>query len=79
MAPTEEEEIKLKDYHGDISELGPAEQFVRALLDIPFAFKRLDAMWYREKFREEVNYIRESYEILEVNFLHCLLFLINRP
>ncbi|KAI3824151.1 hypothetical protein L1987_05600 [Smallanthus sonchifolius] len=41
MAPTKEEEIKLKDYRGDVSELGSAERFLKAILDIPFAFKRI--------------------------------------
>jgi hypothetical protein len=79
MAPTKEEERKLKDYNGDVSKLGPAERFLKALVNIPLAFERFDAMRYRENFREEVSYIRESYETLEVNFLCCLLLLISRP
>jgi len=65
MAPTKEEERKLKDYNGDVSKLGPAERFLKALVNIPLAFERFDAMLYRENFREEVSYIRESYETLE--------------
>jgi len=38
MAPTKEEVIKLREYSGDISKLGSAERFLKALLDIPFAF-----------------------------------------
>jgi hypothetical protein len=56
---------KLKDYNGDVSKLGPAERFLEALVNIPLAFERFDAMRYRENFREEVSYIRESYETLE--------------
>lgn len=65
MSPSKEEEIRLKEYKGDISKLGPAERFLKGLLDIPFAFKRVDAMLYRASFKEEVIYIRKSFETLE--------------
>ncbi|GLJ16200.1 hypothetical protein SUGI_0270920 [Cryptomeria japonica] len=65
MAPSKEEEIRLKEYNGDISKLGPAERFLRALLDIPFAFKRVDGMLYRANFKEEISQIRKSYVTLE--------------
>lgn len=66
MAPTKEEEIKLRDYAGDISKLGSAERFLKAILDIPFAFKRVEAMLYRSNFDTEVKYLRKSFETLEV-------------
>lgn len=66
MEPTREEEARLKDYVGDISKLGPAEQFIKALLDIPFAFKRIDAMRFRATFEEEVVDIEKSLETLEL-------------
>ncbi|CAL5370975.1 unnamed protein product [Camellia sinensis] len=66
MAPTKEEEIKLKDYKGDISKLGSAERFLKTLLDIPFAFKRVEAMLYRANFDTEVKYLRKSFQTLEV-------------
>lgn len=62
---TREEEIKLKDYNGDISKLGPAERFLKAIVDIPFAFKRFDAMLFRATFEEEINFIKKSFTILE--------------
>lgn len=65
MAPTKEEEIKLRDYNGDILKLGSAERFLKAVLDIPFAFKRVDAMLYRTSFDTEVKYLRKSYQTLE--------------
>ncbi|KAL2531788.1 Formin-like protein 6 [Abeliophyllum distichum] len=65
MAPTKEEEIKLKDYSGDSSKLGTAERFLKAILDIPFAFKRVEAMLYRENFTTEVKYLRKSFQTLE--------------
>jgi hypothetical protein len=66
MAPTKEEELKLRDYNGDLSKLGSAERFLKALLDIPFAFRRVDAMLYRANFETEINYLRKSFETLEV-------------
>lgn len=71
MAPTKEEEIKLRDYQGDISKLGSAERFLKAVLDIPFAFKRVEAMLYRANFDTEVKYLRKSFQTLEV---FCLKF-----
>ena len=66
MAPTKEEELKLRDFNGDLSKLGSAERFLKAVLDIPFAFKRVDAMLYRANFETEINYLRKSFETLEV-------------
>ncbi|CAL0313425.1 unnamed protein product [Lupinus luteus] len=66
MAPTKEEEIKLKNYDGDLSKLGSAERFLKTVLDIPFAFKRVEAMLYRANFEAEVNYLRKSFQTLEV-------------
>jgi len=66
MALTKEEEIKLKNYDGDLSRLGSAERFLKAVLDIPLAFKRIEAMLYRANFETEVNYLRKSFQTLEV-------------
>jgi hypothetical protein len=66
MAPTKEEELKLRDYNGDASKLGSAELFLKAVLDIPFAFKRVDAMLYRANFETEISYLMKSFETLEV-------------
>lgn len=65
MAPTKEEEIKLREYSGDVSKLGSAEQFLKTVLDIPFAFKRVEAMLYRANFDTEVKYLRKSFQTLE--------------
>ncbi|KAL5659318.1 hypothetical protein ACJX0J_032481, partial [Zea mays] len=65
MAPTKEEELKLKGYNGDISKLDPAERFLKDVLDVPFAFKRVDAMLYRANFGAEVNYLKKSFGTLE--------------
>lgn len=67
MAPSKEEEIKLKEYKDDSpSKLGPAEKFLKAMLDVPFAFKRVDAMLYIANFDSEVNYLKKSFDTLEV-------------
>ncbi|XP_039045391.1 formin-like protein 1 [Hibiscus syriacus] len=66
MAPTKEEERKLKDYKDDSPvKLGPAEKFLKTVLDIPFAFKRVDAMLYIANFETEVEYLKKSFETLE--------------
>lgn len=65
MAPTKEEEIKLRGYKGDISKLGTAERFLKTILDIPFAFKRVEAMLYRANFDSEIKYLRKTFQTLE--------------
>ncbi|XP_051215132.1 formin-like protein 13 [Lolium perenne] len=65
MAPTKEEELKLKRNSGDLSKIDPAERFLKSVLDVPFAFKRVDAMLYRANFDTEVNYLKKSFGTLE--------------
>lgn len=66
MAPTKEEEHKLKEFKDESPlKLGPAEKFLKALLDIPFAFKRVDAMLYIANFDAEIEYLRRSFETLK--------------
>lgn len=84
MAPTKEEERKIKEFKDESPfKLGPAEKFLRAVLEIPFAFKRVDAMLYIANFDSEVEYLKRSFETLQVNcdpssplslslFLSCL-------
>lgn len=75
MAPTKEEERKLIEYKDDSPvKLGPAERFLKAVLDIPFAFKRVDAMLYIVNFDSEVNYLIKSFQTLEVNMEGFALF-----
>lgn len=68
MAPTKEEERKLKASK-DVSptKFGPAEKFLKAVLDVPFAFKRVDALLYIANFESEIEYLKKSFENLEVN------------
>ncbi|XP_048555628.1 formin-like protein 13 [Triticum urartu] len=65
MAPTKEEELKLKDYSGNLSKIDPAERFLKDILNVPFAFKRVDAMLYRANFDAEVNYLKKSFGTME--------------
>nr|CAB3463557.1 unnamed protein product [Digitaria exilis] len=61
-----EEELKLKYFKDDsLARLCPVEAFVKAMLDVPFAFKRVDAMLYIASFYLEVNQLRLSYATLE--------------
>ncbi|CAA6668764.1 unnamed protein product [Spirodela intermedia] len=65
MAPTTDEELKLRLYAGEISCLGPAERFLKALVDIPFAFKRLDAMLFMGSLQEEISSIKNDFQTIE--------------
>jgi hypothetical protein len=81
MAPTKEEELKLKDYSGDLLKLNPAERFLKDVLDVPFAFKRVDAMLYGVNFDTEMNSSWESFGTLEVKghdifYLHLNLIML---
>lgn len=68
MAPTKEEERKIKEFKDESPfKLGPAEKFLRAVVEIPFAFKRVDAMLYIANFDSEVEYLKRSFETLQVN------------
>lgn len=69
MAPTKEEERKLEEYKDDSpGTLGTAEKFLKAVLDVPYAFKRVDAMLYVSNYDSEVDYLRKSFQTLEVRF-----------
>ncbi|XP_057540334.1 formin-like protein 5 [Amaranthus tricolor] len=65
MAPTPEEELKLRLYNGEISQLGPAERFLKALVDVPFAFRRLKTLLFMGTLQEEATSVKESFIILE--------------
>ncbi|CAO2188302.1 unnamed protein product [Urochloa humidicola] len=64
MKPSEEEEKKLLDYDGDTN-MDPAENFVKALLTIPMAFSRIEAMLYKETFDDEVAHLRMSFALIK--------------
>ncbi|GMH05697.1 hypothetical protein Nepgr_007537 [Nepenthes gracilis] len=66
MAPTPEEELKLRLFSGKPSQLGPAERFLKGLVEIPFAFERLEALFFMSTLQEEVAALKESFTTLEV-------------
>ncbi|CAH1454593.1 unnamed protein product [Lactuca virosa] len=66
MAPTKEEERKLQEHQDDSPlKLGPAEKFLKAVLDVPFAFRRVGAMLFVSNFDSEVEYLEQSFQTLE--------------
>ncbi|KAK7820084.1 formin-like protein 11 [Quercus suber] len=65
MVPTKEEEAKLCSYEGDINELESVEKFFKEILEIPFAFLRVEAMLYTENFEDEVVQFKKSFSMLE--------------
>lgn len=69
MAPTPDEELKLRLFTGDISQLGPAERFLKVLVEVPFAFKRMEALLFMSSLQEEIFGIKESFATLEVSTL----------
>ncbi|XP_061368566.1 formin-like protein 1 [Gastrolobium bilobum] len=79
MAPSKEEERKLKEHKDDSpTKLGLAEKFLKAVLDVPFAFKRVEAMLYVVNFESEVEYLRKSFQTLEAaceELRNCRMFL----
>ncbi|GAU26359.1 hypothetical protein TSUD_101930 [Trifolium subterraneum] len=66
MAPTQEEELKLRLFSGNIAQLGPADRFLKCLVEIPFAFKRMEALLYMSSLKEDLTSTRDSFAILEV-------------
>ncbi|KAL7582701.1 hypothetical protein Lser_V15G42048 [Lactuca serriola] len=67
MAPTKDEERKLQEHQDDSPlKLGPAEKFLKAVLDVPFAFRRVGAMLFVSNFESEVEYLKQSFQTLEV-------------
>ncbi|KAK9086438.1 hypothetical protein Syun_028832 [Stephania yunnanensis] len=65
MVPTKDEETKLLSHRRDTGDLSTAEKFVRTILNVPFAFLRIEAMLYRDTFEDEVIHLRKSFAMLE--------------
>ncbi|KAF0905196.1 hypothetical protein E2562_000986 [Oryza meyeriana var. granulata] len=64
--PSNDEELRLRLYTGELSQLGPAEQFLRAIIDVPHVFQRLDALLFVVNLPEEASNVKQSFAILEV-------------
>lgn len=78
MAPTPEEELKLRLFSGELSQLGTAERFLKSLVDIPFAFKRLESLLFMGTLQEDITITKESFVNLEVEHLLLYYFLVLR-
>ncbi|KAF5942735.1 hypothetical protein HYC85_020377 [Camellia sinensis] len=65
MAPTSEEELKLRLFSGELSRLGPADRFLKALVDVPFAFRRLETLLFMCTLQEDATIIKESFTTFE--------------
>lgn len=64
--PTSDEELRLRLYTGEVTQLGPAEQFLRTIIDIPYIFQRLDALLFMVTLPEEAANAKQSFATLEV-------------
>ncbi|XP_031119819.1 formin-like protein 5 [Ipomoea triloba] len=65
MAPTTEEELKLRLFSGELTQLGLAERFLKVLVEIPFAYKRLETLLFMCTLQEEAAMVKESFLTLE--------------
>ncbi|XP_013599240.1 PREDICTED: formin-like protein 9 [Brassica oleracea var. oleracea] len=67
LAPSKEEERKLRNASDDSAmiKLGPAERFLKELLQVPFVFKRVDALLSVANFYPEVEYVRRSFGVVQ--------------
>ncbi|XP_022976403.1 LOW QUALITY PROTEIN: formin-like protein 5 [Cucurbita maxima] len=66
MAPTPEEELKLRLFSGETSQLGNAERFLKTIVDIPFAFKRMESLLFMSTIQEDIAITKESFVNLEI-------------
>lgn len=64
--PSNDEELRLRLYTGELFQLGPAEQFLRVIIDIPYIFQRLDALLFMANLPEEASNVKQSFATLEV-------------
>ncbi|VAH25088.1 unnamed protein product [Triticum turgidum subsp. durum] len=64
--PTSDEELKLRLYTGEMSQLGPAEQFLKTIIDIPYIFQRLETLLLMASLTEEATGVEQSFKTLEV-------------
>ncbi|KAM3385113.1 hypothetical protein ACQJBY_009206 [Aegilops geniculata] len=64
--PSTDEELRLRLYTGELSQLGPAEQFLKAIFDIPYIYERLDALLFMAGLPEETSNVKQSFATLEM-------------
>ncbi|XP_076927413.1 formin-like protein 5 [Bidens hawaiensis] len=66
MPPTQEEEVKLRLYGGDLGLLGPADHLLKLMIELPFVYKRLEALLFMSSLNEESSPLKNAFETLEV-------------
>ncbi|EMS62230.1 Formin-like protein 18 [Triticum urartu] len=64
--PTSDEELRLRLYTGEMSQLGQAEQFLKTIIDIPYIFQRLETLLLMASLTEEATSVEQSFKTLEV-------------
>ncbi|XP_051213098.1 formin-like protein 18 [Lolium perenne] len=64
--PTSDEELRLRLYNGEMSQLGQAEQFLKTIIEIPYIFQRLEVLLFMASLPEEAGSVKQSFETLEV-------------
>lgn len=67
VAPTADEKKKFMQFDGSLSSLGPPDRFFHAILHVPNAFPRLNAMFYRAQYEEEMKHVQDAIKVLEVS------------
>lgn len=67
IAPTPDEEAKILQFNGNLTELADAESFLFHILKaVPSAFICINAMLFRSNYDSEVLQLKESLQILEL-------------
>ncbi|KAL8228457.1 hypothetical protein R6Q57_016041 [Mikania cordata] len=66
MPPTQEEEVKLRLYNADPGLLGPADHLLKVMIEIPFVYKRLEALLFMSSYHEESSPLKDAFQTLEV-------------
>ncbi|KAE8706540.1 Formin-like protein 5 [Hibiscus syriacus] len=57
--------IKLRLFTGELTQLGPAERFLKVLVDIPHAYGRMETLLFMCSLHDDLTAIRESFQTLE--------------
>lgn len=67
VAPSDDEKRKFLKFDGKLTDLGPADRFFHALLEVPNAWSRLNAMLYQSQYKEEVRSVQDALHVLRVS------------
>ncbi|XP_006296958.2 formin-like protein 10 [Capsella rubella] len=66
VVPSQEEEKKLISYSNDsVIKLAPSERFLKELLNVPFVFKRVDALLSVASFDSKVKHLKRSLRVIQ--------------